>query len=62
MIDQKSHGATINAPMTGLGGIAVSGAGTLTLGGANSYNGTTAVRVGTLAWPAGTTDCRRERS
>ena len=53
MIDQKSHGATINAPLTGLGGIAVAGTGTLTLGGSNDYNGTTAVRVGTLALAGG---------
>jgi len=53
MIDQKSHGATINAPLTGLGGIAVAGTGTLTLGGANDYNGTTEVRVGTLELACG---------
>ncbi len=53
MIDQKSHGATINAPLTGLGGIAVAGTGTLTLGGANDYNGTTEVRVGTLELAGG---------
>ena len=53
MIDQKSHGATINAPLTGLGGIAVAGTGTLTLGGASDYIGTTAVRVGTLALAGG---------
>jgi autotransporter-associated beta strand protein len=53
MIDQKSHGATINASLTGLGGIAVAGTGTLTLGGANDYNGTTEVRVGTLELAGG---------
>ncbi|MEI6077850.1 MAG: autotransporter-associated beta strand repeat-containing protein, partial [Verrucomicrobiota bacterium] len=53
MIDQKSFGATINAPLTGQGGIAVAGTATLTLGGTNNYTGTTAVRVGTLALSGG---------
>ena len=53
LIDQKNLGATINAPLTGLGGIAVAGAGTLTLGGANRYSGVTSVRVGTLVLSGG---------
>lgn len=47
------NGAMISAPLTGSGGIAVSAPGTLTLSGANSYNGTTAVRLGTLALSGG---------
>ena len=52
-IDAKNFGATISAPLTGLGGISVAGAGTLTLSGANSYNGTTTVESGTLALSGG---------
>jgi autotransporter-associated beta strand protein len=48
-IDVKTFGATISAPLTGLGGIRVAGPGTLTLSGSNRYNGTTTVESGTLA-------------
>ena len=52
-IDAKNFGATISAPLSGLGGISVAGAGTLTLSGANNYNGTTTVESGTLALSGG---------
>ena len=52
-IDAKTFGATISAPLTGLGGISVAGAGTLTLSGSNTYNGTTTVKNGTLALSGG---------
>ncbi|QTN32975.1 autotransporter-associated beta strand repeat-containing protein [Akkermansiaceae bacterium] len=52
-IDVKTFGATISAPMTGLGGIRVAGPGTLTLSGSNNYNGTTTVESGTLALSGG---------
>ena len=48
-IDAKQFGATISAPLTGLGGIRVAGPCTLTLSGSNRYNGTTTVESGTLA-------------
>jgi len=53
LIDQKSYGATISAPLTGLGGIGVAGSGTLTLSGSNGYAGNTAIRGGTLALAGG---------
>jgi autotransporter-associated beta strand protein len=52
-IDTKTIGATINAPLTGLGGIRVAGPGTLTLSGSNRYNGTTTVESGTLTLNGG---------
>ncbi len=52
-IDAKTFGATISAPLTGLGGIRVAGPGTLTLSGSNRYNGTTTVESGTLALSGG---------
>ena len=41
--------ATINAPITGAGGIDKQGSGTLRLGGASTYSGGTTVTAGTLA-------------
>ncbi len=52
-IDAKTFGATINTPLTGLGGISVAGASTLTLSGSNTYNGSTTVKNGTLALSSG---------
>jgi autotransporter-associated beta strand protein len=52
-IDAKHFGATISAPLTGLGGISVAGTGTLTLSGSNTYNGSTTVKTGTLALGGG---------
>lgn len=52
-IDTKTFGATISAPLTGLGGIRVAGPGTLTLSGSTRYNGTTTVESGTLALSGG---------
>ncbi len=53
VIDSKNFGATISAPLSGLGGISVVGAGTLTLSGANRYTGTTTVENGALALSGG---------
>ncbi len=52
-IDSKAFGATISAPLTGLGGISVAGAGELTLSGSNTYNGSTTVKNGTLTLSGG---------
>ena len=52
-IDAKNFGATISAPLSGLGGIRVAGTDTLTLSGSNRYNGTTTVESGTLALNGG---------
>ncbi len=52
-LDVKNFGATLSAPLIGLGGISVAGPGTLTLSGANSFNGTTTVESGTLALSGG---------
>ncbi|MEY4246360.1 MAG: hypothetical protein RLZZ245_3945, partial [Verrucomicrobiota bacterium] len=52
-IDAKNFGATISAPLTGLGGIRVVGTDTLTMSGSNRYNGTTTVESGTLALSGG---------
>ncbi|MFZ5664193.1 MAG: autotransporter-associated beta strand repeat-containing protein [Pseudomonadota bacterium] len=48
-------GATINAPIQGTAGITKVGAGTLTLGGFNSYAGLTSIAAGTLALSSGGT-------
>jgi autotransporter-associated beta strand protein len=53
VIDTKNFDATISAPLIGLGGISVAGAGTLTLSGANRYTGTTTVENGTLSLSGG---------
>lgn len=52
-INAKTFGATISAPLTGLGGISVAGASTLTLSGSNTYNGSTTVKNGMLALSGG---------
>jgi autotransporter-associated beta strand protein len=52
-IDVKTFGATISAPLTGLGGISVAGASTLTLSGKNTYNGDSTIKNGTLALSGG---------
>ena len=41
---------TISGPVSGGGGLAVSGAGTLMLGGSNSYTGGTAINAGTVVF------------
>jgi autotransporter-associated beta strand protein len=48
--------ATINAPLAGTAGLTKTGNGTLVLGGANNYSGTTVVSAGTVsqAAPSGT--------
>ena len=52
-LDTQTFGATISAPLTGLGSIRVAGAGTLTLSGSNRYNGSTTVENGTLVLSGG---------
>jgi len=52
-IDSGTFGATISAPITGLGGLNIAGAGTLTLSGQNTYNGNTIIKNGTLALQGG---------
>ena len=47
-ITVNATGGTIGSILTGTSGLAVAGAGTLTLYGANSYSGTTSVNAGTL--------------
>ena len=50
IIDTNSHSASLSKGITGTGfGLTKAGAGTLTLGGTNSYTGTTEVAGGTLA-------------
>jgi autotransporter-associated beta strand protein len=48
VIQVDNQSATITAPLAGSTGLAKSGMGTLTLSGANTYSGPTAVNLGTL--------------
>jgi len=48
-----SLAAEISAPVTGAGGVTKTGTGTLVLTGANSYNGNTTVKMGTLELDGG---------
>ena len=52
-IDVGGFGATISAPLAGVGGISVAGSGTLILSGSNIYTGATRIRMGTLALSGG---------
>jgi len=48
-IDNSATNLTLSGVIDGSGGLSKSGAGTLTLTGANSYTGTTTITAGTLA-------------
>ena len=65
MIDNGSGiDATINSIIAGSVGLTKTGAGTLTLGGTNTYTGTTAVNAGILSISADSglgTAARRQR-
>ncbi len=52
-IDTDGHSASTASALSGVGGLAKIGSGTLTLSGANSYTGGTAVNGGTLVVAAG---------
>ncbi|WP_052129416.1 autotransporter-associated beta strand repeat-containing protein [Sphingomonas sp. 35-24ZXX] len=52
-VSSTAGSAGLNLAITGTGGLTKTGAGTLTLGGANSYTGLTSIAAGTLALGSG---------